>query len=99
MVYNGLYRCSGCSVTFSDPLAWREAPAAGESTVETEHVPTDFVLLAADTTVRDSNPSGWGIILPRLGQPLGFGYSDEDLKGIHEAVARANKSKAKGRRG
>jgi hypothetical protein len=28
MVYSGLYRCSGCSVTFADPTAWREASAA-----------------------------------------------------------------------
>ena len=29
MQYSGLYRCSGCSVTFSDIVAWREgAPAA-----------------------------------------------------------------------
>ena len=24
MQYSGLYRCSGCSFTFSDPAAWRE---------------------------------------------------------------------------
>lgn len=99
MVYSGLYRCSGCSLTFSDPPVWRETPAADESTALTECVPPDSVLPAADVPIRDSNPSGWGITLPRLGQPLGIGYSDEDLKGIHEAVAGANKSKAKGRRG
>lgn len=86
-------------MTFSDPLAWREAPAAGDSTVDPTLAPTDSVVPATNTPDRDSNPSGWGITLPRLGQPLGFGYSDEDLKGIHEAVAGANKSKAKGRRG
>ena len=39
MAYSGLYRCSGCSVTFSDPLGWREAtvgaiPAQGEAPKE-----------------------------------------------------------------
>ena len=24
MQYSGLYRCSGCSFTFSDPTTWRE---------------------------------------------------------------------------
>ena len=24
MRYSGVYRCSGCSITFSDPSAWRE---------------------------------------------------------------------------
>jgi hypothetical protein len=26
MVYSGIYRCSGCSLTFTDPSTWREAP-------------------------------------------------------------------------
>lgn len=30
MQYSGLYRCSGCSVTFSDPVTWREGADASE---------------------------------------------------------------------
>jgi hypothetical protein len=98
MVYSGLYRCSGCSVTFSDPLAWRDA-ASGESTAHVEPAPVQISPPSVVSPGRDTNPSGWGITLPRLGQPLGFGYSEEDLKEIRDAAARANKSKTKGRRG
>ena len=38
-------------------------------------------------------------MLPRLGQPVGYGYIAEDLKGIREAAASADKSNVKGRRG
>ena len=98
MVYSGLYRCSGCSVTFSDPLAWRDA-ASGESTVQVGLAPVQIAPPPLESPRRDTNPSGWGITLPRLGQPLGFGYSEEDLRGIRDAAATADKSKAKGRRG
>ena len=98
MVYSGLYRCSGCSVTFSDPLAWRDA-ASGESTAHVERAPVQIAPPPVESHRRDLNRSGWGITLPRLGQPLGFGYSAENLKGIRDAAARADKSKAKGRRG
>ncbi len=36
MTYSGLYRCSGCSVTFADPAAWRESPAIANPTRATE---------------------------------------------------------------
>ena len=97
MVYSGLYRCSGCSVTFSDPMAWRDA-ALGESEAQIESPPVQITSPPVERPERDSNPSGWGITLPRLGQPVGYGYSAEDLKGIRDAAASADKSKAKGRR-
>jgi DNA-directed RNA polymerase subunit RPC12/RpoP len=34
MEYSGLYRCSGCSVTFSDPAAWRDAPEVAEGAAQ-----------------------------------------------------------------
>ena len=98
MEYSGLYRCSGCSVTFSDPVAWRDA-ASGESAAQLDIAPVQVMPTPANSSERDSNPSGWGITLPRLGQPLGYGYSAKDLKGIRDAAASANKSKVKGRRG
>ena len=98
MVYSGLYRCSGCPVTFSDPVAWRDA-ASGKSATQAEITPVQITPPPVAHPERDSNPSGWGITLPRLGQPLGYGYSEEDLKGIRDAAAPADKSKSKGRRG
>ena len=32
MTYSGLYRCSGCDLTFSDPADWRIAPEHGDRT-------------------------------------------------------------------
>ena len=74
MQYSGLYRCSGCSVTFTDPAAWRERLQA-----ETERGATGHITLAL--------PEG----------PLPYGYSEQDVKGIQEAAARANKSKGRRR--
>ena len=31
MQYSGLYRCSGCSVTFADRGAWHEGPSTGRT--------------------------------------------------------------------
>lgn len=32
MTYSGLYRCSGCDLTFRDPADWRIAPEHGDRT-------------------------------------------------------------------
>ena len=32
MGYSGLYRCSGCDLTFSDPADWRHASGHGDQT-------------------------------------------------------------------
>lgn len=98
MVYSGLYRCSGCSVTFSDPAAWREAPA-DETTAVVEATSSEPAGSTYAAPSGGPSFSTWGGVLPRLGEPIGYGHSEEDLKEIAEAVARANKGKAKGRRG
>ena len=36
----GLYQCSGCSVVFADPAAWREGPQASTATRAVVQGPT-----------------------------------------------------------
>jgi hypothetical protein len=103
MQYSGLYRCSGCSVAFSDPSSWREGASAPNSEAppnvgqgeqaRTEPAPTR----AVTPTGPQSFSTGWPL-LPRLpGEPAGYGHSEEDLKAIREAAARANRSKGRRR--
>ena len=91
MTYAGLYRCSGCSVTFSDPAAWREGAGTHAE--------------AIDSTVSPGRASGTGqsfatghMLLPRMpGEVIGYGHSEDDLKEIREAADRANRSKGRRR--
>lgn len=42
MTYSGLYRCSGCDLTFVDPTDWRHAPTSeGLSVVSQDQSPSD----------------------------------------------------------
>ncbi len=112
MVYSGLYRCSGCSVTFSDPVAWRET--LGKVTSDSG-MPTDAGAVTAGLSKAGGNaPSGdigdsqWAangnrissvshITMPLPEGTLPFGYSEVDRKGIEDAAARANRSKGRRR--
>ena len=98
MEYANLYRCSGCSVTFADPSAWREggaAPASAREAVPGAHETRSPY--AAPTG--GPNLSTWGStgVMPVL--PGQYGYSEADKQAIREAAARANKGKRKGLRG
>jgi len=39
MVYSGLYRCSGCTMTFTDFAEWREGSARGEAMGHVQEAP------------------------------------------------------------
>jgi len=99
MVYSGLFRCSGCSVTFSDPSAWREAPAPEEVMAPTVDSLTTVVTRSAPPA-RVPNLSTWGVggTVHPAGGTVVHGQGDDDIKQIHDAAARANRSKSKGRR-
>ena len=98
MEYTNLFRCSGCSVTFTDPSAWREgsgpAPAHNDNAPDAREPRSPY---AAPTG--GPNLSTWGstCVMPLL--PNQFGYSEADKQAIREAAARANKGKRKGLRG
>jgi hypothetical protein len=99
MTYSGLYRCSGCSVTFADPAAWREAQAVD---ADVASLPDSGQRIAAPPLpANDVAPpllAGWGPVSPlRPGEPVPVGWSDEDVRQIQEAAARANKSKGRRR--
>lgn len=88
MEYSGLYRCSGCSVSFSDLVAWREGAPAAAVPITAAGVEPSYA--ASDKSHDFSNGH---ILLPRVpGMRLGFGHSEADMKAIDEAAARANRS-------
>lgn len=92
MTYSGLYRCSGCSVTFADPSAWRES---GASSVPEEE--SGMSVASPPPTPSSQNLlSTWGAT-PGVRDPSAFGYNDADQKAITEAADRANKSKGRRR--
>lgn len=109
MTYSGLYRCSGCSVTFADPAAWRESPAIASPThvigQQASAPPTQpLAEVPTDATTDASLPHGalmstWGSMPPRLHDPTAFGNGEADYAAIKEAAMRAGKSKHKGLRG
>ena len=96
MGYGDLYRCSGCSVTFTDPSAWRQGPEPdiAQPTVEG---PPDKPLTSFAAPSGGSFASTWGMRLPEAATSGGFARTEEDCQGIRDAAARANRSK--GRRG
>jgi DNA-directed RNA polymerase subunit RPC12/RpoP len=97
MEYANLYRCSGCSVTFTDPSAWRESSAPAAVRTAAPSVSETRSQYAAPTD--GPNLSTWGSasLMPVL--PNQYGHSKADLQAIREAAARANKGKRKGLRG
>ena len=94
MAYSGLYRCSGCSVTFADPAAWRESPKGSTSTSGVEESSA-----SPPPTPSEHNFSfaTWGGT-PSLPDPSTFGYNEADVKAIKEAADRANNSKGRRRK-
>jgi hypothetical protein len=96
MQYSGLYRCSGCSVTFSDPVAWREGH---ENRAEPEAA-TERPAQTATSSV-EARASGsmatWGLVKSRDAGSVPYGYGEQDLKAIKEAAERANRSKERRR--
>ena len=100
MQYSGLYRCSGCSVTFSDPVAWREGGQVALVETEANAAPALNPTAEPAGTARGTGHSfaTGHIVLPRTpGEPVGYGHSEADIKEIDEAVARANGSKGRRR--
>ena len=93
MHYSGLYRCSGCSVTFSDPESWRRVvdplvllpSAVGKAVSQT--LPT------APVSPVPPLFATWGGVPQGPADPNSYGTTETDLKVIREAAARANKSK------
>lgn len=96
MEYGPLYRCSGCSVTFTDPSAWRQGPDP-DNALPTIQLPPDKPLTSYAAPSGGSFASTWGMRLPEAATPGGFARSEADCQGIRDAAARANRSK--GRRG
>lgn len=97
MQYSGLYRCSGCSVTFSDPVAWREGPAEPAATAAE---------VAEAPTKRSGSPEAvhnthlfatWGQVRTGVLDPTAFGYNEDDYRAIKEAADRATRSKGRRR--
>ncbi len=87
MQYSGLYRCSGCSVTFSDPVAWREG--ATERQEPSTDVTTSAQLEAGQPSSDQTmlRPSGhsfatWGLAMQLpTGEPLPYGYGEGGHQG------------------
>jgi hypothetical protein len=83
MTYSGLYRCSGCSATFADPAAWRQAVAhRGVGIGSSDHTGPKAELLAS-----------WGPRREDMPNSSMYGYNATDQKAIQEAAARANRYK------
>jgi hypothetical protein len=100
MRYSGLYRCSGCSVTFSDPVAWRQASQVG-SAAEGPEEPNRASAAADDNAVLRPRPPVSSVHFSGIertpGDPLAYGNNPEDLKAILEAATAANRSKGRRR--
>lgn len=97
MQYSELYRCSGCSVTFSDPQAWREGPAdsptadAGVDEVQTDQSGPTVVVPGP------ASMSTWGMTPTGAADPTAFGYNEADCRAIKETADRATRSKGRRR--
>ena len=93
MQYSGLYRCSGCSVTFCDPLAWREGAEISQIVSEPAGAEPSCAASGAGQSFANAHPT-----MPRMpGEPIGYGRSAADLNEIREAAKRANRSKGRRR--
>ncbi len=94
MTYSGLYRCSGCSATFADPAAWRQAAVQSSATREWTHKgvgigPSDH------SGPKPELLASWGAKRDDVPDPSTYGYNETDQKAIQEAAARANRSKGR----
>ncbi len=95
MTYSDLYRCSGCSVTFADPVAWRQAAAPPAP---------DVVVRRPGAGIGPSDHAGpvpelmstWGSKPTDTPDASTYGYNEADTKAIKEAAARANRAKGRG---
>ncbi len=80
MVASGAYQCSGCSVMFTDPAAWRS------SAVTSAPTPPAYasygVQCIDEADLRANRGAG--------------GMTEADNKAIREAAARINKGKGRG---
>ncbi len=95
MTYSDLYRCSGCSVTFADPVAWRQA-ASKQVPEQTVRRPGPGIGPSDHTGPLPELMSSWGSKPTDTPDASTYGYNDVDSKAIKEAAARANKSKGRG---
>jgi len=92
MVYSGLYRCSGCSVAFSDPAAWRNGADAPTVDAATS---SQAAMVPPSHQPSSGGYSTWGTMAPRAGDPNSFGYRPEDIKAIQDAADWANKNRTR----
>ena len=98
MQYSGLYRCSGCPVTFSDPVAWREGPSTQGPGTETGASTPAAVEVDEPINPPSSAFETWGYSPPLApGEPVPYDWGEADTKVIQDAAARANKSKGRRR--
>jgi hypothetical protein len=96
MQYSGLYRCSGCSVTFSDPVAWREGHGKQPVPEAAAELPAPTATSAVEARAPGSMAT-WGLVMSRDAGPVPYGYGEQDVKAIKEAAERANRSKGRRR--
>jgi hypothetical protein len=95
MTYSDLYRCSGCSVTFADPVAWREA-AAQTAPAATERPRGAGIGPSDHTGPVPELMSSWGSMPTQTPDASTYGYNEVDTRAIKGAAARANKAKGRG---
>ncbi|CAM5796350.1 hypothetical protein RFUL19S_04241 [Rhizobacter fulvus] len=93
MTYSDLYRCSGCSATFANPAAWRQAV---EPT--TRHPSASRASPFGIGPSIDAGPvlpllASWGGSSAVIAVPNAYGYNEADTTAIKEAAATANRAK------
>ncbi len=94
MTYSGLYRCSGCSATFADPAAWRQAAVQSPATTGLPHRGAGI----GPSNHSEPKPellASWGAKREGVPDPSIYGYNETDQKAIKEAASRANRSKGR----
>lgn len=57
---SGLYRCSGCSVVFADPRAWRDGGAQEIAAADTAPSPAHGTAMAVEPRAPDWRTYGTG---------------------------------------
>lgn len=98
MVYSGLYRCSDCSVTFSDPSSWHEAPVRDATADFGDNASPEHVTPAVVSDVKITSPSAWGMAAsPRSHEPNRFRDRAQDINAIQETALLANRSNGRRR--
>lgn len=82
MVYSGLYRCSGCPVTFTDPSSWREAPVRDAAADSDGGAARGHDTSAVASRAGIPSPSTWGVAAPPSShEPNRFGDTEEGHQG------------------